>query len=509
MLKGIHINKLFVLFLLIISCSGGGGTNGNGSQSEIPQPEMLPYDNTSPVIPTNDGNIDVYTLEYLMALASAGDINLVGIVPDGGGGGLGKPDIWETPMYTDIVGKARRSGMINIPDPVSGPGRPLAHPASDVIEDTEPIDTPGSRLIVQEASKATPEKPLVIVTGGPLTAVADAYLLDNSIADKVVVASLLGREDNMNDYNGNLDGWAAYIVLERFRYVQFPVRGVLSNSIKPRVPKARLAGSEIPENELKRFMVDKDQQGVDLPGDIDGDAPPAIALMRPDYVSTVKRVSFSHWIDIPNSFGNPFMKVPAFKEDPDGTALVVTSASESIATDEWWRALSDPGAYSGAVVQQAPFDSRPSDIPGVIEAEDFDWGGKGYAFNNTFPTAWPVYRVDASELNLEVTIDGGGGFNIKGTEPGDWLEYTVDVMNSGTYRIEVRVASEEGGKVFRIRFDGVDKIGAVGVPNTGGEQNWQTVSVDGVELNAGEQVMRIDIDTGGFNLDFVKFVNIN
>jgi hypothetical protein len=82
-------------------------------------------------------------------------------------------------------------------------------------------------------------------------------------------------------------------------------------------------------------------------------------------------------------------------------------------------------------------------------------------------------------------------------------------MNSGTYRIEVRVASEEGGKVFRIRFDGVDKIGAVGVPNTGGEQNWQTVSVDGVELNAGEQVMRIDIDTGGFNLDFVKFVNIN
>ncbi len=330
---------LIQLFVMLMSCSGGADNNGDSSKLEpspvstpTPSAMLLPYDNTSPVIHTNDGNIDTYTLEYLMALASARDINLVGIVPDAGGGGLDDPDIWDTPMYNDIVGKARRSGMINILDPVPGPARPLAHPASDVIEDTEPIDTPGSCLIVQEANKTTAEKPLVIVTGGPLTAVADAYLLDNSIADKVVVASVLGREDNMNDYNGKLDGWAAYIVLQKFRYVQFP-----SPHSPPEVTKSRLAGTEIPENELKRFMVDKDQQGVDLPGDIDGDGPAPISLMRPDYVITTKRVSFSHWIDIPNSFGNPFMKVPAFKDDPNGSALVVTSASESIATEEWWQ----------------------------------------------------------------------------------------------------------------------------------------------------------------------------
>jgi hypothetical protein len=443
-----------------------------------------------------------------MALASAGEINLVGIVPDQGGGGLDDPDIWETPMYTDIVGKARRSGMINIPDPVPGPGRPLAHPASDVIEDTEPINTPGSRLIVREANKATPEKPLVIVTGGPFTAVADAYLLDHSIADKVVVASLLLKEDDMSGYNGLLDGWSAYIVLQRFRYIQFGGRVAPKNTIHPDVPKARLAGPEIPDNELKRFMVDKDQ-GNGLPDDIDGDVPPAISLMRTDYITAVKRVSFSHWIDVSNSFGNPFMKVPAFKEDPNGTALVVTNTSKSVATDEWWRALSDPSAYSGAVVQQAPFNEMPADIPGVIEAEDFDWGGKGYAFNNTFPTAWPVYRIDASQLNLEATGDSGGGFNIKGTEPGDWLEYTVDVIDSGNYSIEARVASEESGKAFRIRFNGVDKTGAIQIPNTGGEQNWESVNVEGVQLNAGSQVMRIDMDTGGFNLNYVKFIKIN
>ncbi|HEY5814435.1 MAG TPA: hypothetical protein VIT23_17500, partial [Terrimicrobiaceae bacterium] len=42
----------------------------------------MPYDKTNPVIHTNDGNIDVYTLEYLMSLASAGDIQLVGVIAD-------------------------------------------------------------------------------------------------------------------------------------------------------------------------------------------------------------------------------------------------------------------------------------------------------------------------------------------------------------------------------------------------------------------------------------------
>ncbi|HEX9666458.1 MAG TPA: carbohydrate-binding domain-containing protein [Thermodesulfobacteriota bacterium] len=509
--KIIYINLINVSLLILLSCSGGGESNGRDSLSGNPQPGdtpdlALPSGSTSPIIHTNDGNMDCYTLEYLMALASAGEINLVGIIPDSAFGGRpGLPDIWETTMYTDIVGKARRSGMINIPDPAAGPARPLAHPVSDTIEDTEPIDTPGSRLIVQQANKATPENPLVIVTGGPLTAVADAYLLDNSIDDKVVVVSVFERENDMNGYNGQLDGWAAFIVLQKFRYVQFKV----SKDNAPDVFKSRLGGTEIPENELKRFMVDKDQLRVNLPDNVDIDVPPAIALMRTDYVLTTKRVSFSHWIDATNSWGNPFSKVPAFKDDPNGNALVVTSASKSIATDEWWRVLSNPAAYSGTVVQQAPFYDTPASIPGVIEAEDFDWGGKGYAFFNTFPTVWPTHRVDASNLNLEDSTDVGGGFNIKGTEPGDWLEYTVSVTSSGTYRIEARVASEESGNVFRIKFNGVDKTGAIGVPNTGGEQSWQTVTVEGVQLNAGEQVMRIEMDTGGFNLNYVNFVLVN
>ena len=126
-----------------------------------------------------------------MSLASAGDIRLVGIISDyaqDNGPRLAEEN-WH---YQHIIEKARRSGMKNIPNATAGAGTTLTKPASGLIEETVPIDTPGSRLIVQEAKKANPQTPLVIVTGGGLTTVADAYLLDHSIADNIVVASLMG-----------------------------------------------------------------------------------------------------------------------------------------------------------------------------------------------------------------------------------------------------------------------------------------------------------------------------
>ena len=62
--------------------------------------------------------------------------------------------------------------------------------------------------------------PLIILCGGPLTTIADAYLKDHSIGDKVVV--LFANDDgepggpyyDFRSYNGWADGWAAWIVPE-------------------------------------------------------------------------------------------------------------------------------------------------------------------------------------------------------------------------------------------------------------------------------------------------------
>ena len=103
---------------------------------------------------------------------------------------------------TRIVGIGRASGLRHIPDPVADTRGHLVKPASGKIEDTRPMDSPGNRQIVREAQAATAEKPLVVCVGGPLTVVADAYLLNHSIADKLVVAWLDNYRDGMYGFNG-------------------------------------------------------------------------------------------------------------------------------------------------------------------------------------------------------------------------------------------------------------------------------------------------------------------
>ena len=299
---------------------------------------VLPHEDVGSVFYDNDEVIDVYTDDYIMALASMSHIRLVGMSTSTS---MTPYNRWVTSSsYEEMlrdrshsVSLARGMGWRHIPDAVLGPNVQLVEPSSGMIEDTQPISSAGSWLLVHEVQKAAPENPLVLVMGGPLTLAADAYLLDPSIADRIVVYWLGGSKDDMGDYNGWADGWAAYIVLHRLRLIQFPAsRGL------PSVPKWRLK-EELPAMPLTRWMIDKQLNSptIDLPGNFDGDGPPAVTLMRPDYLLDWKRVSFSHWGQL-GDYVEPHA-VPVFKDDPQGKAIVVTRANAELATEEWWRAL--------------------------------------------------------------------------------------------------------------------------------------------------------------------------
>lgn len=303
----------------------------------------LPYDKTNPIIYDKDEVVNCYTDDYIMALASAGDIHLVGMITSSTVQPYNtyvKPEDYDRILVqrAESVQHARNSGFSNIPDPVCGPKGHLERPASGKIAGTQPLGSPGSWLIVTEARQAIPEKPLVVVMGGALTVVADAYLLDTSIADNVVVAWIGGSTDGMQDYNGWADGWAAYIVLQKLRLVQFP-----SWRTVPYVPKSRL--TELPDTPLRQWMIDKQHRhwttpdGQLQPGSYDGDTPPAISVMRRDYALRAKHVAFSHWTVIDGH------EVPAFKTARNSRVLIVTRASTEVATAEWWRALKNPAAY--------------------------------------------------------------------------------------------------------------------------------------------------------------------
>ena len=88
-------------------------------------------------------------------------------------------------------------------------------------------------------------------------------------------------------------------------------------------------------------------------------------------------------------------------------------------------------------------------------------------------------------------------------EVGDWIEYSVDVEESGEYSVEYRLASLNGSSGFELLADG-QQVDVQTVPSTEGWQNWVS-EISTVSLDAGEQTIRINAIEALWNLIWLKF----
>lgn len=162
------------------------------------------------------------------------------------------------------------------------------------------------------------------------------------------------------------------------------------------------------------------------------------------------------------------------------------------------------------VEARGPYGGTPAALPGTVEAERFDTGCEGVAYHDA-DTVNTGGAFRSTGVDVETTDDAGNGYNVGWTRAGEWLEYTVNVPSAGYYTVEARVASSGAGGTFHIEFGGVDKTGPLAVPDTGGWNNWITLPPKtGVFLNAGQQVMRIRLDSAGAlgwvtELNWVRF----
>ena len=154
------------------------------------------------------------------------------------------------------------------------------------------------------------------------------------------------------------------------------------------------------------------------------------------------------------------------------------------------------------VVVQAPYGSAPAAIPGKIEAEKYDLGGT-LAYNDaTVGNDGSAFRSD--DVDIEATTDAGGGYNIGYTAAGEWLEYTVNITTAGKYDVAVRVAAATAGKSMYVEMNGVNITGTIAIPNTGGWQVWQTVTVPNITLTTGTKIMKVVMVTDGFNFNYIN-----
>ncbi|WDF57907.1 glycosyl hydrolase family 18 protein [Flavobacterium sp. KACC 22758] len=110
-----------------------------------------------------------------------------------------------------------------------------------------------------------------------------------------------------------------------------------------------------------------------------------------------------------------------------------------------------------------------------------------------------------SGVQTEATTDTGGGLNVGYCDTGDWMAYyNINFPTSGNYVIEYRVASAvTGGRLSSDLNAGTIQLGAVNVPNTGGWQNWQTITQT-VNVNAGTYNFGIYVQNTGFNINWFR-----
>ena len=122
----------------------------------------------------------------------------------------------------------------------------------------------------------------------------------------------------------------------------------------------------------------------------------------------------------------------------------------------------------------------------VIEAEDF---------------------VDMNGIELEDCSEGGQ--NVANTDAGDWMSYrTLNFPRSGSYRFEYRVASAVDGAKFSTDLNaGTIVVGEIDVPNTGGWQNWRTISHI-VNVEAGSYPVGIYTLSQGYNLNWIRIIGV-
>ncbi len=162
------------------------------------------------------------------------------------------------------------------------------------------------------------------------------------------------------------------------------------------------------------------------------------------------------------------------------------------------------------VKQTAIIPFRQHLIPGTIAFVDYDMGKVGKAYmdadymnDKETSSEWnkgSAYRNDGVDIEKCTDTQYNNGFNVGWTNKNEWMKYTVNVTQTGYYDVLFRVATSNNGGLFHVEVNGQDVTGTVVVPNTGGYQQWQSVTITDMPLTKGVDTLTLKIDQGGFNI---------
>lgn len=174
------------------------------------------------------------------------------------------------------------------------------------------------------------------------------------------------------------------------------------------------------------------------------------------------------------------------------------------------------GAYQGMI--NFAQNNIANGSPGLEWHQSFYDAVKPTVINNPSPTPQtcvnaPYHGIGVIQaenycamhgVQTEPTNDSGSGLNVGWLDIGDWMDFNIQVPSAGTYMINYRVASPDNTGEIQLSGGGATLASST-IPNTGGWQNWTTVSSAAV-LSGGQQTLRLHINGAQFNLNWFEIV---
>jgi hypothetical protein len=153
----------------------------------------------------------------------------------------------------------------------------------------------------------------------------------------------------------------------------------------------------------------------------------------------------------------------------------------------------NPGAPGGVVVVNPTTIGTNT----VLQAEDFDAGNNGAAYKDADNKNTGGNNYRATGVDIVSANDAGSTRAVGVAKAGEWLKYTVNVPQAGTYTLDFRVAALGAGGQFHLEVDGKNVTGTLNAPNT---RNWNAyagVQKAGVNLTAGKHTLRLVFTKNG------------
>ncbi|MEQ9286351.1 MAG: carbohydrate-binding protein [Cyclobacteriaceae bacterium] len=157
-------------------------------------------------------------------------------------------------------------------------------------------------------------------------------------------------------------------------------------------------------------------------------------------------------------------------------------------------------------------------IPGVLHMSDYDLGKNGYAYydndvaNYHLSTgefqAWNAgwtYRNDGVDIQKNDDTSNSNGYHVGFVNENEWMKYSVQIAESGSYTLGVRVATPGIGR-FYLSVDDQNVTSFQTINSTGGWDKFETIEINNVLLDEGNHDLKFQVEGGEFNISSIDFV---